>query len=393
MKFIDFFKKIKAKYKIEDSKQESKKVVFNELEDWTIEKRREIEDREKEILVLIKNKISEFVKNLDEKIIVLKEIDLSDKKAEDRIKSIVKESLDKYMGSLENFKEDLIKLEQEKLEEFVIKINEVFLSFEKKSNKNYQKANFLIGEEITATKNSIVYLSKYLTRILNENKDIIEVLKIISFTKLKLKQVNEIDETLKRTDERIRFLDEKIENLNKNNKEILERMDEIKKSENYLSNLRQKEEIKLSEKELENEIYRLKAMIDFKALANFFHAFEYQMNMVKVYKEKFEVEFQKDNGSNILSLLNESKLNNEIITSKITRINNKKEEIAKNKEIIKEDETSNLLDKIGISKTEVEKLNVEKIKDQKRSEKLKTNREEIINSLREELLKISVEVS
>ena len=87
-----------------------------------------------------------------------------------------------------------------------------------------------------------------MTRKLNENKDIIEVLKIISYTKLKLKQINEIDETHKRTDERIRFLDEKIENLNKNNKEILERMDEIKKSENYLSNLRQKEEIKLSEK-------------------------------------------------------------------------------------------------------------------------------------------------
>lgn len=392
MGFTDFFKRIRAKYKIEDPVKESKKIDFNKLESWTVKEKKEIENREREILALIKDKSSEFAKNLDEKIFVLKKIDLSNKKAEEKIKSIVNESRDKYVDSVENFKEDLIKLERERLEEFFIKVNSIFLSFEKKSFKNYQKANFLIGEEIVSTKKAVVDFSKYLTGVFNQNKDIINTLRMISFVKLKLKQVNEIDETLGRTNEGIKFLDKKIENLGKEKNKILESINEIRKSESYLDNLKQKEKLELSEKEIETEIQRLKSVVDFKALANFFHIFEDKMYIVKAHKENFEEEFRKDDGSRILNLLNGSKLNNDLINLKIGNINDKKKEIAKNKEEIKEDKTLGLLKKIDTLKTETEQLETEKLKDLKRCEKTRTNKEEAISSVRVELSKRDIEV-
>ena len=101
----------------------------------------------------------------------------------------------------------------------------------------YQKATFLIGDEMADVKNSIIDFSKYLTRILNENKDIIDIIEVIFFIKLKLRQVDETNETMSRTNERMNFLNEKIEEINKRNEEILKEIEEIKKSESYVENL------------------------------------------------------------------------------------------------------------------------------------------------------------
>ena len=388
MGFIDFLKKIIGK----EEKLPEVKIGFNEIESWIENKKSEIENREKEIFVLIKDKISAVVKELDEKLIVLESIDIEQRKVDDRIKLIVKENLSNYIFCAKDFKENLTNLEEEKLQELLVKINKIFLDFNKKSYKSYQKATFLIGDEMADVKNSIIDFSKYLTRILNENKDIIDVIEVISFIKLKLRQVDETNETMSRTNERIQFLDGKIGEIDKRNEEILKEIEEIKKSESYVENLKKQEEVKLNEKELENEIYELKTMIDFKALANFFHIFEEQMSMVKVHKENFQASFQKDNGENILSLLDESKLNNDVITSKIKDINDKKEKIIKNKETIMGDEIQELSAKIQKARIEIEKLNVEKVKDTKRCEKIKISKVEIINSIKQELAKVDVEM-
>jgi len=387
MKFIDLLKKIIGK----DEKLKIE-IGFNEIENWVENKRSEIENREKEIFALIKNKISVVVKDLDEKLIVLESIDLEQRKVEDKIKLIVRENLNNYISYVKHFKENLTDLEEKKLQELIIKINKLFLDFDKKSYKSYQKATFLIGDEMADVKNNIIDFSKYLTRILNENKDIIDILEIISFIKLKLRQVDETGETMGRVNKKIKFLNEKIEEINERNKGILKEIEEIKKSNGYVENLKKQEEVKLGEKELENEIYKLKSMIDFKALTNFFHIFEEQMSMIKVHKENFQTSFQKDDGASILNLLDESKLNNDAITFKIKDINDKKEKIIKNKETFRKDETQDLSAKIQKARIEIEELNIEKVKDIKRCEKIKTSKEEIINSIKQELTKVDVEI-
>jgi len=98
--------------------------------------------------------------------------------------------------------------------------------------------------------------------------------------------------------------------IKESDKETLKEIEKIKKSKSYIENLKKQEEIKLDEKELEKEVYKLKEIIDFKALAGMFHTDEKKMVVVKEYKKNFQVTFQEDNGARILSLINEAELNN-----------------------------------------------------------------------------------
>lgn len=75
-----------------------------------------------------------------------------------------------------------------------------------------------------------------------------------------------------------------------------------------------------------------------------------------------------------------------------SNIKDKKEKIIENKETIRRDETQDLLAKIQKARIEIEKLNVEKVKDTKRCEKIKISKAEIINSIKQELSKVDVEM-
>jgi len=249
---------------------------------------------------------------------------------------------------------------------------------------SYQKATFLIGNEIAAVKESIINFSKYLEKLFKENKDIIDSSKIISSIKLNLKNLGETEESIKIVDEKNISLDEKTKNIKEANEKILREIEKIKKTSSYIENLKKQEEVNLSKKELENNIYNLKQLIDLKSLANLFHNDEEKWNIIKFYKEDFQTAFKKDNGADILNLLKEAKIDNEIILIKIKQINDKREEIIKDIKIIKKDEIEELSVELKKIKLEIENLNNKKTKELKKYNKLKTKKEEIINSIKQE---------
>jgi len=389
MGFINFLKKIVGKNGVDNSKRKTKKLVFDDLGNWIEDKIKKIEDKEKEIFVLIKDKISIIIKELDEKVKILENIDMESIKAEDRIKFIVKGNLDNYIKCVKNLIENLYNLKEENFEKFMDMLNEIFLEFDKKSHISYQKATFLIGDEIAVIKEIIINFSKYLGKIFKGNKDFIDSPKIIYSIKLKFDEIDEIEKNIIRVDEKNKSLDEEIKKNNKNNKKLLDEIEVIKKDNNYIENLKKQEEIKLKRIELEKEIFKLREMIDFKSLGNIFHVSKEKINIIKTYKEEFQTVFQKDYGSNILSLLDEAKLNNETISSKIKQINDKKEEIIKNEVTIKKDETEDLLVEIKKMKLKIEDLNNEKVRELKRYERFKLNKKDLINLIKQELVKVN----
>jgi len=390
MGFIDFIKRIKKMDIVKKPERESEKVAFNKIEDWVESKRKETEDKEKEIFVLIQEKTDFFISELKEKVDILESVDINSIKAEDKIKSIVDEGREKYIERIKNFSDSLNKLEQNKLGGFIVDIDKLYSAFSRSSHMSYEKTTILIGKEMEDIKKAIIKFSKDLTKIFDENKDVIDSSKIVSFVKLKLKQVIETEEILKEIDESVTSLDKKTTKKKQENKEISEEIEKIKKEKSYIENLKKQEEIKLLEEELEKDIFSLKQLIDFKALANFFHIFEERMSIVKTHKEDFQTNFQKDEGAGILSLLEEAKLNNKTISTKIEQINDKKKEIIRNTGIIKKDETEHLLTKTKEIESEIGILDNEGEKVKKRSEKLKASKEEMINSIKQELAKINV---
>ena len=116
------------------------------------------------------------------------------------------------------------------------------------------------------------------------------------------------------------------------------------------------------------------------------------MNVIKGYKEDFKQAFHKDGGKNILILLNEAKLSNETISEKVNLIRTKIEETSNSEREIKKDETRELYPQIKEVIMEIGNLKIEKVKEEKRNEKIVINKEELIDSLKQELGKMNVEV-
>jgi len=389
MGIFDLLKKLIKEKKFEEIVIE--RLAFSDVEDWTKNKTNKNELKEKEIIDLVKKKISSFNEQLKEKKSVLENFDVESKKEEDRLKSVVNESRKKYIESLEIFMRDLDNIEKEKLEEFISYVNKVFLDFDKRSHMNYQKTTILIGKEMGDLRDSLKTFSRELVKIFDENKNIVELSKSLAFIKLKLNQINQIDKILGEIKEEIAFLGKKIVNKKEEEENNKERIEETKKSPSYLDYLNMQEKIKFLGEEIKKDIQDLRQLIDLKALANFYHIFENEMNIIKEYKENFEESFRKDNGLRILNLLENSKLNNNKISEKVEHIRARKEELKENKQKIKGDETQNLnSEKTKINK-EVEELNTEKEKEEKRHEKLKISKEEAISVLKQEVSKLNVE--
>ena len=94
----------------------------------------------------------------------------------------------------------------------------------------------------------------------------------------------------------------------------------------------------------------------------------------------------------IIDLLDEAKLNNNTILEKVNLIRTKIEETSTYEREIKEDETQELYSKIKEIALETDNLKIEKVKEEKRHEKLKISKEESISVLKQELGKMNVEV-
>ncbi len=391
MGLFNFFKKI-TKKRIEESKIPQEKITFSKVGDWIDKEGEKVEIGEKEIFVLIQKKIDDFTKEVEEKINILKGVDIKQKKVEDRIESIVNEGRKKYIESLKNFIKDLEGLKKVELDKFIKDINKVFLDFNKNSYKSYERTTILIGKETADLKNTLKTFSRDLVKLFDENRNIVDSFNKISLIKLNLKQIGEIEKTFKAIDEKTIFLENGINEKEKEKKEILEKIEKIKKSEDYLKNLEIQERIKLIENEFEKDLLNLKQFIDFKSLANFFHIFKEQMNIVKAHRDDFQTIFKKDDGESIIDLLNESKLNNETILEKLRQIKNKKREIIENKQYIKKDETEKLSSDILKLIQGINDIKDKKTIGEKRYRKIKVNRKELIDIVRDSMGKMNVEV-
>jgi len=381
MGLFDFLRK-RLEKKIEASKIEKEKIAFSEIGNWIERKRNEIEIREKEVLVLIQDRINVFVKAFKEKINIVKVVDVESKKVEDKIKFITNEGRKKYIESANGFIDNLKSLEKDRLEKFIEKINKIFLDFNKNSHMSYERATILIGKEMANIKKSLKIFSGELIKVFNENKDIVDSLKKFSLIELELKKIAETDETLGKIDETVISLDKKVTEKKEENKKILEKIEKIKKSEDYVRNLERQRKIKLLEEELYKDILGLKQVIDFKALANFFHIFEEQMKIVKIHRDDFQKGFRKDDGESIVGLLDESKLKNDVISEKIKQIKDRREEIAKEKQEIKKDDLEELYSATTKIILDIGNFNNEKERDEKRREKLKVRKEELVEDVK-----------
>jgi hypothetical protein len=389
MGISNFFKKLFMEEKAEEIAPE--KLAFSDIEGWAEKKEKENEFKEKEILDIISEKIERFTKELREKIIILESVDIKSRREKDHIKEIVESSRKNYINSIGDFLEDLNDLEINSLD-VMKKINKIFLDFNKGSYKNYERTTILIGKEMGSMKEILGVFSRELIKTFDDGNEIRENFKRIFSIKSKLDTIIRNDKTLEKISETILLFWENINSKEEENKTLLEDIEEVKMGSRYLENLRNREKIKSLNEELKSDIFSLKQVIDFKALANFFHINEDQMKILKEHREDFHTNFQKDNGKVIIDFLEESKLNNKAILERVNLIRTKIEEVENYERKIKEDETLEIGSQIKTVFLEIDNFKIEKIKEEKRGKKLKESKVELVDSLKKDLGEMNVEV-
>ncbi len=383
MGFWDFLKKK------EEQVVKTEKISQDGFQDWILNKKIEIEKQEEQILIPIKERISQFILELEEKISVLHKINIDEKKVEEKIKLIVKENLKNYLDYLEKLITKLKEIGDEK--NIVGTLNFIFTDFKKKSTLSYEKATILIGKEMKDIKENIRRFFTDVEIIIRNNQDIIDESKIIRLLEIEIKKFDEIKKIKLEITKDIEEYDNKISNLEKDIKIKEEEIENLKKSEKFLEENKKKEELKMKKQELEKDIWNLGRLIDFKALANFYHIFEKKMNTIKEYRENFKQAFQKTKGEDIMLLLGESKLHSIDVLNKFKEIEDKRKEI--DNIIIGETGFENLEHIIKEMKSKIEAINSNKFMKQKRLEKLEINFNSVIESIKNKLVRVNAELN
>lgn len=376
-KIFNFFKKKKQEI------EEVEKISFEDIGDFLKKKKQEIENNQRQPLNQVKESLTELLNELDDKIIVLKNLDLDEKKAPERAKLIVKENFDKFIYYLEGLILDLKEIESDSLETLIYKINSTFSEFDKKSLMSFQKSTFLIGKELGDISETIAKFFKSFKKITTENGKSIELIKTISNIEEKLIEFNDLEksefeniEVTKGIEEKVMDLESEIEKLNKNIKEE-------KQNPEYIEQIKIKSELESAKTKLLIELQSLKEIIDFKILAKVYHSIEEKMNLIKEFKENFKEAFEKYGSEKLLDLIDIKQINKELVKEKIKSINEIKQEIENTN--IKEDSTKDLEKEISNLRDKIQESNLEKSSKQKRDKKLKENKknvkQEIINLL------------
>jgi len=392
MGFFSFLKKI-FEGPTEQAEAVHEKIDFSEIEKVVNEKSKGLEIKEAEVVSIIKNRVANFIEELKEKIKIAESVEIESKEKNDKIKSAVYEGRKKYLEFLERFMENIGDMEEtNSLKKVMEKIDLAFTRLNESSGKSYERATILIGKEMGGIKESLKNLSNEILSIFNENKSILSASESLSMIKLKLNEDKEMKEKIKEIDSEIINLNNKIIQKGRETKEILIRIEDLKNSPKYMENLEKEKLIQAKEKEVEKSISDLKQLINFKALSNFFHIFDDKMMIVKLYRDNFSGEFKKDNGNNILNLLNESKLNTEQISNLVKLILDKEGEIKDIKSTIKKDEIQPVALELEKTNEEAQGFVNELGWAEKNKEKIEITREEIFKLIKAKLASINVDL-
>jgi hypothetical protein len=387
MGILDFFK----------SKQEDKKVEkvrFDEFESFLKNLRGKKEQADKIIVKQIKIRLNQTLLEFKEEILGLKNVDLSKKKVEERIKLIVQENLKDYIYLFGKLIENLEKLENISMEDsqlLIRQLDELFIAFDKKSKMSYEKSTFLIGKEFEKIKDSTRLFFRDVKQTLEDHKQQMEGFQIISLIEkgdFDMKEINSVEKEIEKS---LKDINENIKKLELELRETEKKLKNERESKEYIGMLQKEWEFMDRKDSVRKEIFSLRALIDFKVLQRIYHSSEKRMLAVNEMNGNFYDFFKRDNGKEVIQLVEEAKLDARTIKQKIENINANIGQL--NELEIGEDKTLDLVKQIEKLKEEIGSLSDQKTRENKKKDSLELKSKELFENLRKDLLKFNIELN
>ena len=394
MGIFDFLKKFSKK---EPEIVVTEKIEFSNIKYFLENKKQQLKLQEEEFLNKFKEINNNLINSLQEKIKQLENLDLDQKKAEDRIKIIVKENFKSYLYYVELLIKDISNLEEINSSlEMISKINSTFLNFQKKAETSYQKATYLIGE-LGQIKEEISNYFKKTETLIKENDDIIKISKILKSIEKKLEELLKIDNTSKEIDKEKSKNEEKINEVNNKIRNHEEEIIKIKNSNEHKELLKNEETLNKKDSELEIQIIKIKNLINLKTLSGICHKSEKDMIIIKNYRNNFINAFKEDSNNKLKEILESTNQieNKKLIGEQLINIENLNEQIEMinnsiNKHSLKEIQRIN--EQIRNTKSELDNLNRNIEKENKRLVKSRKNKDSTLDLIKNILEDINVEL-
>jgi len=365
MGILEFFK---GKRKIAPQAN-IQKIEFDDVGNWVSNKESSLRGEEKVAVEEILAKLDRFYVSLGHTLGALEAVDLEKKKEHGRTKILVLQGLDKYIDFVRGLMKDLKSIPKNDLSDFSREISKVFVSFERSSAKVYERATYLVGDEMMAVRNEIRKFYNGLAgmfegALAGDLKKVVEI-------RSKLDEVEKIKVVSEEVEREISMKDKEISKANDKVKKLKKDIDEIKDSSEYIAGLKDRDEISKANINSNKEIEKLKGLIDFKRLTHIVHSNDRELRVVKDYKERFVSEFSRDNGKKIIDLLAGSNMKSAEIGAQVDLIERKKVELEELKNGLGIDYTVALLEDIKKVEEGRESIELENIKGARRLEELK----------------------
>ena len=378
MGLFDFFKgKVKEDIEVE-------RVSFGDIGKWLKGRGKNLSGDEQNTLVNIGVQLDEFYVSLGEKLEVLEGIDVESRKEHERVKILVRQGLDKYIDSVRTLLKDLKALRGDDLGKFAQEISRTFVLFEKKSARTYERATYLVGDEMMVVRNEIRRFYNGLVEMFKGDESSIKELRRIRNIEMKLDEVEKIGNNVEEVEGELGMNGSKIGKGRGRIVELMGEVEKIKNSSEYILNLKTEKEIGVLRDGLENEIVKLKDLVDFKKLTNIVHSNERELKIVKDYKDHFVSEFSRDGGKRLLGLLEGSNMKSGEIEAQVVLIKKKNAELEEKRKSVGLDSTIIKLGEVKRIEDEIDGMETEKVKIKRRLEEIDLN----LKGLKNEVVKM-----
>lgn len=382
MKLFNFFKKKGMEEGIE-------RIRFEELNNWIQEKKEEIKENQKEPQKKIKENLSILLQELEDRIAVLEQINLADKKVPGHAKLIVKENLYKFIDYLEKLMNNLKDLEEESLEDLIAKINLLFAEFQKRSIISFQKATLLIGDELSDISKDISKFFKTFNQTVQENRASIEKMRQILAIEKKLREFEDSEKIKLENSQKIKNLADEIADSIEKIDELDQNIDSLKNGPVYQDYLKTKQELERARNKLDHELHLLKELINFKILAKIYHSDEKQMSIIKELREDFKEAYESHDVERLIEP-SIKEADKGLIKERIKNIDEINQEIDRIR--IGKNITEDLEKEKRYLRRRIDTANFERAEEEKKGRRLRENKENLRVQIVSDLKQINVEV-
>lgn len=292
MSFIGKLKKLFTEEKVVETAQ--KTSSFEDLKDKLDKEMTQESHKNDNIIKEVRKSLEEFINAINESINNLKNINLDERKAEERLKVINKDNLMLYVSYLEKLILDLNKIEEKEVQKYIIEIFNVMNDFNKKSHLSFEKATILIGKEMAETKDKINSFAKNITEIFNDNKEFFNKVKL-------LKKIEDLYKEFEKNNIHLKEIDTTIENSRKNKEKSIKEQDKIeeeiikiKESDLHKKELKDKEDFRENLAKIDKKIESIRDRIDLKSLSSEYHSNKKIFELIKEYSSNFKEALNKD---------------------------------------------------------------------------------------------------